>query len=302
MTNKIWKDLTVTPEEEELAQKIINGGVGNTMPPEKLNEFRVGKEWTIQVPTRVGPTKVYMYFPENPGDKVPLFINMHGGGFIKGLRDQDIVFCRNICSRSGVAIADIDYVPAPMMRYPGQVYACYDILQYFAAHAEEFGIDRNRIAVGGHSAGGSLTAAIILMAINEGAFVPALQILDYPGFDMVTPAIQKRNGNSNPRVPAWKADFYNKMYVDPEDAGELYCSPGLATDEMLAKEPPTVLLYCENDTFCDEDALFHHRLLAQGVPVYGKRFLHSNHGFTVQRAGEYAEAEKMIITALTNMM
>ncbi len=148
---------------------------------------------------------------------------------------------------------------------------------------------------------GNFAAAIVLMAIVKGTFVPALQILDYPGVDLATPAGRKRNGNSNPRIPAWKGDFYNKMYVNPEDTKEIYCSPGFASDEQLAKMPPTVLIYCDNDTFCDEDAEFHKRLLEQGVPVYGKRFFNSNHGFTIQRNGEYETAEKMILGALKVM-
>ncbi len=66
--------------------------------------------------------------------------------------------------------------------------------------------------------------------------------------------------------------------------------------------PPTLMMYCENDMFCDEDEEFHKRLLRLGVPVYGKRFLHSSHGFVVQRRDEYELAERMILTALREMM
>lgn len=293
-----WKKLSVSPEEEALIKKIIESGVGKALPPEKLYEFQVREEQSLEIETRVGSTHVNLYLPYEKREHIPLYINIHGGGFIKGMRDQDYVFCRNICSRAGVAVADIDYVPAPEMRYPGQVYACYDVMQFFAKNAENWNLDKEKIAVGGHSAGGNLTAAIILMAICEKAFVPALQILDYPGLELHVPAEKKRNGNSNPRIPAWKAAFYDKMYVDPEFTQEIYCSPGLASDEMLSQMPPTLIMYCENDTFCDEDAKFHTRLLEQGVPVCGKRFLKSNHGFVVQRTGEYELAEKMMIHSL----
>ena len=282
---KLWRDLVVTPEEEKMAQEIRDSGVGKSLTEEELNIYSVGEEQAFEIDTQVGKCLVHLYRPvSRDGGLLPLLINIHGGGFIKGRRDQDIVFCRNLCSRSGCVCLDIDYVPAPAMRYPGQLYACYDVVQYCANHSEELKIDRERIAVSGHSAGGNLTAALILMAIDNQAFVPALQILDYAGFDMKTPAAEKRNGNSNPRIPAWKADFYNKMYVDPDQTGEVYCSPGFATDEQLSKMPPTVMIYCENDTFCDENAEFHKRLLAQGVPVYGKRFMHSNHGYSGQRS------------------
>lgn len=293
-----WKELSVSPEEEALAREIIESGAGKKLPEEKLYEFQTGEEHSLEIETRAGKTHVNFYLPLGEKENLPLYINIHGGGFIKGMRDQDYVFCRNICSRAGVAVADIDYVPAPHMRYPGQVYACYDVLQYFAQNTAKWNLDREKIAVGGHSAGGNLAAAIILMAIHENAFVPALQILDYPGLELHIPAGKKRNGNSNPRISSWKADFYNKMYADSEFRQEIYCSPGLASDKLLAQMPPTLIMYCENDTFCDEDARFHIRMLEQGVPVYGKRFLNSNHGFVVQRVGEYEIAERMIIQSL----
>ena len=303
MDEKLWKKLSVTPEEERLVQEIREGGTGRSLSKEELEYYQTGEERDFEIDTRTGKTLVHFYRPqESEGKQIPLLINMHGGGFVKGRRDQDIIFCRNICSRSGCAVLDIDYIPAPAMRYPGQVYACSDLMIYCAGHARELEIDKNRIAVGGHSAGGNLTAAIILMSIDNGTFIPALQILDYAGLDNKTLAINRRNGSSNPRIPAWKSDFYQKMYVDPEDATEIYCSPAFAIDEQLAKMPPTLIMYCENDMFCDEDAEFQRRLLAQGVPVYGKRFLHSNHGFVVQRKDEYEIAEKMILTALQEMM
>lgn len=91
------------------------------------------------------------------------------------------------------------------------------------------------------------------------------------------------------------------MYVNPEDAKEVYCSPAFATDEQLAKMPKTVVMYCDNDVFCDETEVFAERLLKLGVQVYARRFFHSNHGFTVQRKGEYKEAEQMILDALAVM-
>lgn len=301
MNGQLWKALKATKQEEALLQEIRGGGVGNKLSEEQLNQFPVGKEWKLEIDTRVGKTLVHLYSPVCREERAPLLINIHGGGFVKGRRDQDIVFCKNICSRSGCVVLDIDYVPSPAMRYPGQVYACYDIMQYCAEHSEELGIDRSRIAVGGHSAGGTLAAAMILMAVDSGTFLPALQILDYPGLDNKTPALERRNGESNPRIPAWKSDLYQKMYVDPEDASECYCSPAFASDEQLEKMPPTLMLYCENDMFCDEDAEFQRRLLKAGVPVCGKRFMHSNHGFTVQRKGEYEIAERMILSALYAM-
>lgn len=296
-----WKPLEVSPEEEAKAKEIIAAGAGAVLSEEKLNEYSVPYEQSFAIDTEAGPCTVHYYRPIEGDDLLPLFIDIHGGGFIKGRRDQDIVFCRNISSRSGWAVLDIDYVPAPVMRFPGQVYACYDAVQYCFAHSQELRIDPACICVGGHSAGGSLTAALNLMAIDRGGHLPAAQVLDYPGLDVATPASEKRNGNSNPRIPAEKSTFYDKMYANAEDRTNPYCSPAYATDAQLSQMPPTLMMYCENDTFCDEDAAFHHRLLALGVPVCGKRFLHSDHGFLVQRKGEYAVGEDLLLRFLKEL-
>ena len=297
----IWRELQVDEKDRQLVQEIIDNGAGKSLPEEKLNEFHAGEERDFEIDTAVGKTLVHFYRPEgSEGKTLPLLINFHGGGFVKGRRDQDIVYSRKFCQLGNVAVLDVDYVPAPLMRYPGQVYACYDVLQYCfeTENAEALGIDPAKIACTGHSAGGNLTAAIITKAIMEGGHVPALQVLDYPGLDLSKGAKDKRNGDSNPRIPLWKSEFYDRMYSDPDQRCEVYASPALADDAVLAQMPPTVMLFCENDTFCDEDQAYAERLLKLGVPVYAKCFLHSSHGFTVQCRDEYRVAEKMIFDAL----
>ncbi len=297
----IWRELVVSEEDRQLVQEVIDSGAGKSLPEEKLNEFHAGEERSFEIETAVGNTLVHFCRPEgSEGKTIPLLINFHGGGFVKGRRDQDIVFSRKFCQLGNIAILDVDYVPAPLMRYPGQVYACYDVMQYCfdEVHAAELGIDPQKIAMAGHSAGGNIVASIVTRAIIEGGHVPALQILDYPGLDLSKSAKEKRNGDSNPRIPLWKSDFYDRMYSDPDQRTEVYASPALAGDDVVAKMPPTVMLFCENDTFCDEDHDYAQRLMKLGVPVYAKCFLHSSHGFTVQCRDEYQTAEKMIFDAL----
>ena len=297
----IWRELVVDEKDRQLVKEIIETGAGKSLPEEKLNAYHAGEERDFEIDTAVGKTLVHFYRPEgSEGKKLPLMINFHGGGFVKGRRDQDIVYSRKFCQLGNIAVLDVDYVPAPVMRYPGQVYACYDVMQYCfdESNAAELGIDPAKIALAGHSAGGNITASIVTRAILEETHVPALQILDYPGLDLSVDAKDKRNGGSNPRIPLWKSEFYDRMYSDPDQRTEVYASPALADDAVLAKMPPTVMLFCENDTFCDEDHAYAARLMKLGVPVFAKCFLHSSHGFTVQCRDEYQTAEKMIFDAL----
>ena len=80
--SRIWKELNVSPEEQKLAEEIINSGAGKTLGQEALN---------------------HMYQDQPETKKSALFINVHGGGFIKGRRDQDIVFCRNFEAEADVS-------------------------------------------------------------------------------------------------------------------------------------------------------------------------------------------------------
>ncbi|HCK88920.1 MAG TPA: hypothetical protein DHW39_08935 [Erysipelotrichaceae bacterium] len=297
----LWRELQVDEKDRELVREIIETGAGKSLPAEKLNAYHTGEERDFEIDTKAGKTLVHFYRPEiSEGKILPLLINFHGGGFVKGRRDQDIVFARKFCQLGRIAVLDVDYVPAPQMRYPGQMLAAYDAVQYCfeEEHAREMGIDPTKIACAGHSAGGNLTAPLITRAILQCGHVPALQILDYPGLDLSRGAADKRNGDTNPRIPVWKADFYDRMYSDPDQRSEVYASPALADDAVLAQMPPTVMLFCENDTFCDEDFDYAARLMKLGVPVYAKCFLHSSHGFTVQCRDEYETAEKMIFAAL----
>ena len=299
-----WRELHVTEEEQKKIQEVIDSGAGKTLPKEKLEEFKTGHEESFMISTEAGDIRVYYYRPAGSEGKVlPAYLNLHGGGFVKGRRDQDTVLDRNYCEKTGWAVIDIDYIPAPTVRYPGQVYQTYGVLQYCTdqANAEKLGIDPECIVLGGHSAGGNLTAAATLMAIDRNGRLPKGIILDYAVLDNSTSASEKRNGDSNPSLPLWKQELYSKMYADPDQRNEVYCSPALASDEQLRRMPMTLMLYCENDVFCDEAAAFQSRLLAQGIQVYGKRFFHSSHGFTVRRNGEYEVAEKLIFEFL-NMM
>lgn len=165
-----WRELKVSEEEHEKIKEIIDSGAGKTLPKEKLEEFKTGYEESFMIPTEAGDIRVYYYRPIGSEGKVlPAYLNLHGGGFVKGRRDQDTVLDRNYCAKTGWAVIDIDYVPAPTVRYPGQVYQTYGALQYCteSANAEKLGIDPECIVLGGHSAGGNLTAAATLMAIDR---------------------------------------------------------------------------------------------------------------------------------------
>lgn len=299
-----WEPLEVSEEDQKILDRLDKKSVGASLPDEKLNEFRTGEERDFDVETEAGTVHVYFYRPVgSEGKTLPLYINLHGGGFVKGRRDQDMVLCRNYCSRAGVAVLDIDYLPAPSVRYPGQIYQNYGALQYALdlLHAKELGIDPERVMLGGHSAGANLAAASTLMAVDRGGRLPKKLFLDYGIYDLATPTREKRNGASNAVIPPELSDFFVRMYVDADRKAEPYCSLVHATGEQLSAFPPTTIFSCDPDPLCDEGEAFGAKLVRNGVPVLLRRFMYSNHAFVVRRNGEYHEAERMIVGELISL-
>lgn len=312
----------ISQDQERVIQYLRHTGEGNTVSEELMNRFPVRKTDDLMIPTRDGETHVYIHHPDSDQDLHPLFINIHGGGFIKEHRQQDTVFSKNICNRATCVVIDIDYIPAPEKKYPYAFHQCYDVVTWANNNSKLLQIDPANTALCGHSAGGNLAAAITIMNQERHDFSIALQILDYPCLDLYRPPQFKRNAYKNLQdIPPDIAKLYNSAYVDDgctldptayPRAVQLFIrayvddecrldptvSPLFAPDDMLTNLPEALIITCGNDIFGEEAEKYAYRLLEAGVPVTARRFLDSSHGFVVRRKDQYAEAEKMILDAL----
>ena len=85
---------------------------------------------------------------------------------------------------SGCAVIAVDYRLAPEHPFPAAVEDAYAAMSYIADHAAEFGVDPQRIAVGGDSSGGNLAAVVTLMAREKRGPKLAFQLLVYPAVDL----------------------------------------------------------------------------------------------------------------------
>lgn len=312
----------ISQEQDRLIQFLRDTGAGNTVSEELMNRYQVRKTEDRMVPTRDGETHVYIHYPDSDQALHPLFINIHGGGFVKSHRQQDTVFSKNICSRADCVVIDIDYTPAPEQRYPYALHQCYDVVRWANDNRELLQIDTDDTVLCGHSAGGNLVAGITLMNHERRDFPVSLQILDYPCLDLYTPPQLKRNAYKNPqKIPlefaklcqsvfvdnAYRIDptvhsraeqLYTSVYVDEDCRLDPTVSPLFAPDEMLAGLPEALIITCGDDSLGEEAEKYAYRLLEAGVPVTARRFLDSSHGFVVRRKEQFEEAEKMIFDAL----
>ena len=211
--------------------------------------------------------RLRVYQPGTPPVKAPSLLWMHGGGYIMGMPEQDDIYVLPFVREVGLVVVSVDYRLAPDYPFPTPLEDCYAALQWMTAQAEIPGIDPNRIAVGGSSAGAGLAAALAQLAHDRGEIHPVLQLLVYPMLDDRTGArkdIEPKahvvwNNISNQF--GWESYLGQSCGAETAPAGSVP-----ARRDNLAGLPPAWIGVGTNDLFYDEAAAYAQRLSEAGVP------------------------------------
>jgi len=127
--------------------------------------------------------RIRLYVPAADRRPRPALLWIHGGGMIIGVPEQDEAQNIELCRSLGLVIAAVDYRLSPKHPYPTPIEDCYAALAWLHSQADELNILRNRVAVGGASAGGGLAAGLALLALDRGEYALAFQLLIYPMLD-----------------------------------------------------------------------------------------------------------------------
>lgn len=261
-----------------------------------LNKYPLGGKREEYIYTRYGKSHVYFYYPLNNKGIYPVFVNLHGGGFVKNHSDMDELFCRKIVNNVGCVVADIDYKTAPEYVFPYALYECYDDIKWIHQNSSKFNIYSDKIAVGGHSAGANISAGITLLANELKEFTLCCQVLDYPVLDLYTDPLAKK-GEAK-ALSAEKEKFYTDMYIKSCDKKNPFASPVFYPEYKLKGMPLSVILTAEFDNFGAETKKYASMLVKNGNEVMMKCFLGSSHGFTIDCREDFKGAQEMIFKAL----
>lgn len=209
---------------------------------------------------------VRVHRPRGAEGPLPCVYSMHGGGYVIGSQLGDDSLFDAWCPQLPCVGVSVGYRLAPETPFPGPLEDCYAGLRWVHEHADDLGVDSDRIGIIGGSAGGGLAASLALLVRDRGEIPVAFQILRYPMLDdrQITPSSQADVPLWNPPTNRFSWTAYLGSRYASDDVPS-YAAAGRATD--LAGLPPTFIMVGNIDGLLDEDIDYAQRLLAAGIPT-----------------------------------
>lgn len=205
-------------------------------------------------------------------EKLPTLVYLHGGGWVLGSLISHDNTARYFCAQANVAVLLVDYPLAPEHPFPAAINATTKVVQEVMKGAVE-GVDPSRVALGGDSAGGNLSAATCINLAQRGEPQPALQLLFVPvtnlrDFDSPT----YREFADGHYLTAKQMVWYRDHYIPHEaDRSNPLASPLLADEETLGKVAPAFVSVAGHDPLRGEGEAYARSLAAAGVPTTCRR-------------------------------
>ena len=240
---------------------------------------RVASVTRLVVPTSYGNARLDLYRPtQDSRALLPVHFNVHGGGFVLGNLSTDAPWCNYLCDRAQCIVINIDYALAPRHTFPAPVYQCHEIIRWVKEHAGELGIDIQRMSIGGDSAGGNLSLAVALLAIERPDFtlravVPGVPIFDCDGHPSTKNVLADRKQDLTVEAVELARDVYVPRYADRRHplASPLYSN-------RLAELPSVFIVSAENDILHSDAVAMERKLRTHGVDVAHLTVKDAGHG------------------------
>ena len=209
---------------------------------------------------------------------LPALVFFHGGGWTIGDLDTHDTLCRELANGARCAVFSVEYRLAPEAPFPAAVDDCIAATQFVFENSEALKVHRDRIAVGGDSAGGNLAAVVALHARDAGGPPLCFQLLIYPATDqnLETDSLQ-RNGQGYMLTRPLMEAFRGYYLPRPADYADWRASPALAKSH--AGLPPAFVLTAGFDPLLDEGKQYVELLARAGVELAYRDYPDMIHGF-----------------------
>jgi acetyl esterase/lipase len=206
--------------------------------------------------------------PKGLKGKLPVFVFIHGGGWILGDYQTHRRLVRDLVVSSEAVAVFVNYTPSPEAHFPQAINEIYATTKWIAAHGDEINVDGKKLAVAGNSVGGNMSAVMALMAKDKNGPAIRFQLLLWPVTDASFSQHSYRDYGSDrfltTPVMKWMWDQYTP---DLNARKSIYASPLQATTSELKGLPPALVMVAENDILRDEAEAYGRKLDEAGVPV-----------------------------------
>jgi acetyl esterase len=254
--------------------------------------------YDISEPT-IGSVRTRRYQPN--ADATTAIVWLHGGGWVLGDLDSHDGLCRTLANESGAVVFSVDYRLAPEHPFPAGLSDAIETTRLIAQQAVGLGIDPNRMAIGGDSAGGNLAAVVAQLGVAP----LAAQVLAYPVTDCRMETQSYSDLAEGYFLTRSAMNWFYNHYAPDVDRRDPRVSPGLVATTSLTGLPPTLVITCEYDPLRDEGDAYADALNAAGVDVTHRHLPGLIHGALSMAAqldgGRQAliETSRWLATALT---
>lgn len=223
------------------------------------------KQKRININLSTNKIECIVLMPEDRKELLPGILWIHGGGYVLGMAEMVHMSCGKLLAKKyGAVVMSPEYRLANEATYPAALQDCYGTLEYMWDHAEELGMNRDCIIVGGESAGGGLAVAVCLYARDKGKVKVSMQIPLYPMIDCDDTKSSKDNHgrvwNSKLNHWGWKkylGELYQSSNVPP------YASP--SKEVNYANLPKCYTFVSDGEPFYQETLDYIHHLRRAGV-------------------------------------
>ena len=230
-------------------------------------DIPIGKVANIAIPTANGEIPARSYSAVASGSEaLPTLVFFHGGGWVIGSVETHDGLCRMIANGSGCRVISVEYRLSPESKFPGPVDDAVAAVEWIEKNAAQLGVDANRLAVGGDSAGGALAAVVAQIAKEKGAPKLAYQLLLFPVTQIGEETTSLREYAEGyfleRRTLEW---FYANYLPTGADSKDVRISPLFARD--MSGLPPAYVMLAGFDPLHDEGLQYAEKLRMAGIAV-----------------------------------
>jgi acetyl esterase len=288
--------MTLDPDAGRVLEMVRQSGrppYDQMTPTEARAMFRAAREVLCPTPAPVAeirdlvapgpncgrvPLRLYRAAGTAAEEILPALVYFHGGGWVVGDFDCYDSLCRHLANAARCAVVAVDYRLAPEYKFPAAVDDCLAATRWVGETGAALGIDCNRLAVGGDSAGGNLSAVVSLLARDCGMPTLRAQLLLYPAVDFAMDRASIEQFAEGHLLTLATMRWFASHYLrGTEDITDWRASPLRAPD--LSRVAPAFVLTAGYDPLCDEGQAYARRLQDNGVAVRQLHVPDQIHGF-----------------------